>query len=191
MTFLEIMTYSSILVWALALFKQYRTKYFSFFLINALTDPITRLFYTTVKLMPLSLYPTFFALRFISLTEKRKEYISYVFSIMILIISFLLGKNVFWLYILCIFMIVAILYVMFNKLINEINKNRTVNLFIVVFIIYQLISLIKNIAIILNLYKGATSFLLASMIQIFFGIFFIFVNVDTKSFNIKAGERKG
>lgn len=173
------------LVWALALFKQYRTNYFNYFLLNALSDPITRLLYLGFHLWPLSFYPTFIVLKNFSLTNRFKLPLILTACLLVLPTSLFLGSNIFWLYLLCLFLTLLIFFTLVNKLIEHINQTRSFSLFLIMLIFYQLISLIKYAAILLDLYKGSISFYLAGFSQIFLGICFIFVNINTKNFPIK------
>lgn len=186
MTLTHIVLYSSILVWALVPFKQYKTNYFNFFLLNALSDPITRILLIGFHLMPLSFYPTFILLKNFSLTNRFKLPLILTTSMLVLSTSFFLGDNTFWLYLLCLILTLLIFFTLVNKLIEHINQTRSFSLFLIMLIFYQLISLLKYAAILLDLYKGVTSFYLAGFSQIFLGICFIFVNINTKNFPIKV-----
>ncbi|KAF0140424.1 MAG: hypothetical protein FD122_2439 [Stygiobacter sp.] len=59
-------------------------------------------------------------------------------------------------------------------------------MFLIMLVFYQLISLLKYVAILLDLYKGGISFYLATFSQILLGIGFLFVNINTKNFPIKV-----
>lgn len=173
------------LVWTLVLFRQYKTSYFNFFLLNALSDPITRILHLGFHLMPLSFYPTFILLKNFSLTKRYKSIFIVPASVIVLSISHLLGGSIFWLYLLCSILTLLIFFTLVHKLIEHINQTRSFSLFLIMLIFYQLISLIKYAAILLDLYRGVTSFYLATFSQIFLGICFIFVNINTKNFPIK------
>lgn len=186
MNLIYILIYSSIFVWAIAVFKQYKTDYFYFFLINALTDPITSWLHLGFHLMPLSFYPTFILLKNFSLTKRYKFTFIWSMCMIVLSISLLLGGNIFWLYLLCLTFTLLIFFVLVNKLIEHINQTRSFSLFLIMLVFYQLISLLKYVAILLDLYKGGISFYLATFSQILLGIGFLFVNINTKNFPIKV-----
>jgi hypothetical protein len=173
------------LVWAVAAIKQYKTSYFNFFLINAVMDPITRILLLGFHLMPLSFYPTFILLKNFSLTNRFKLPLILTTSMLVLSTSFFLGDNTFWLYLLCLIFTLLIFFTLVYKLIEHVNQTRSFSLFLIMLIFYQLIGLIKFAAILLDLDKGNISFYLASFSQIFLGIGFIFVNINTKNFPIK------
>ncbi len=174
------------LVWALTLFKQRKTSYFNFFLINAVMDPITRILHLGFHLMPLSFYPTFILLKNFSLTKRYKSTNVILICTIVLSISHFLGGNIFWLYLLCLILSLLIFFVLVNKLIEHINQTKSFSLFLIMLIFYQLITSIKYAAILLDLYKGGISFYLATISQILLGIGFIFVNISTKNFPIKV-----
>ena len=181
----NILLYTSILVWALAAFKQYKTSYFNFFLLNALSDPITRILFLGFNLMPGSFYPTFILLKNFSLTNRFKLPLILATSIVVLSISLFIGNNTFWLYLLCMILTLLIFFTLVNKLIEHINQTRSFSLFLIMLVFYQLIGLIKYAAILLDLYRGSISFYLAGFSQVFLGIGIIFVNINTKNFPIK------
>ena len=185
MTIITMITYLSMLVWALTLFKQNKTSYFNFFLINAVMDPIARILQLGFHLMPLSFYPAFILLKSFSLTKRYKSTYVILLCMIVLSISLLLGGKIFWLYLLCLILSLMIFFVLVNKLIEHINQTKSFSLFLIMLIFYQLINLLKYAAILLDLYKGVTSFYLAAISQILLGIGFIFVNINTKNFPIK------
>lgn len=174
------------LVWALIPFKQHRTSYFNYFLLNALSDPITRVLYLGFHLWPLSFYPTFLLLKNFSLTDRFKLPLILTTSMVVLSTSLFLGDNMFWLYLLCLIFSLLIFFTLVNKLIEHINQTRSFSLFLILLILYQLITSLKYAAILLDLYKGVISFYLAGFSQIFLGICFLFVNINTKNFPIKV-----
>lgn len=66
---------------------------------------------------------------------------------------------------------------------NLISK-KAVNLFLSLLLFYITITIFKRIAIILDPSMGAVSYFLGGAFQILFGIGFIFVDINTKSFPI-------
>ena len=182
----HILLYLSILAWALAAIKQYKTSYFTFFLLNALSDPVTRILYLSFQLWPLKFYPTFILLKNFSLTSRFKLPMILTTSIVVLSTSFFIGDNVFWLYLLCLILSLLIFFTLVNKLIEHINQTRSFSLFLILLIFYQLITSIKYAAMLLDIGKGGISFYLANFSQILLGIGFIFVNINTKNFPIKV-----
>ena len=182
----HILLYSSMLVWALAAVKQYKTSYFTFFLLNALSDPVTRILYLGFQLWPLKFYPTFILLKNFSLTSRFKLPMILVICVVVLSTSLLLGNNIFWLYLLCLILTLLIFFTLVNKLIEHINQTRSFSLFLIMLIFYQLIGLIKYAAMLLDIGKGGISFYLAAISQILLGIGFLFVNINTKNFPIKV-----
>lgn len=184
-----LIAYFSMLVWFLPLVKQRNTKYFGFFLIYSLIDPITRLVFWAFNLMPLTFYPAFILLSALALTNNYKN-IRFLFGVLLtLIISILLGLNLFWLYIICILGTTLILFILINHLIVKIYQEHTINLFLCAFILFQFVSIIKLIVILLNFYSGVTSFFLATISQIFFALLFSLVNFNTKNYPLKAKKK--
>jgi len=63
-----------------------------------------------------------------------------------------------------------------------IEKTKAVNLFLILLITYDLTNILKYTAIMLSIEQGVISFVLATFIQIFFGIIFSFMSLKTKDF---------
>jgi len=179
----------SIIVWFFPPFANKRSQYLFFFIILAVSDPIMLLFYYTLKVNPNNLFAASALLLLSSLITKKNIrniliaasvplalfFTSGNFSRSITVGSFCLIH-------------VAIIYVLIDIFIRYLSENRAVNLFLTLLITYELITILKIVAAMLSYEGGAVSYYLASFIQIFFGILFSFINIDTKNFSLALTE---
>lgn len=160
-----------------------------FFIILAVFDPIRFLLFYTLKVNPNNLSAASALLLLSSLiTKKNIRNILIAASVPLALFftsgnfprSIPSGSS-------C-FIHVAIVYVLIDIFIRYLSENRAVNLFLTLLITYELITILKIVAAILSYEGGAVSYYLASFIQIFFGILFSFINIDTKNFSLALTE---
>lgn len=179
----------SIFVWIFPPLTNRKSRYFFFFAIMALSDPVRLLLLYTLKLNPVKLSATIVLLLLSSLVTKknlRNILIGLSAVVTLLFVSINVPRNIL-LDSSCLVHF-FIIYVIIDSFIRQFNENHSVNLFLILLITYEFIAILKYIAAILSYEEGAISFYLATFIQIFFGILFSFVNVNTKNFSI-ASER--
>lgn len=175
----------SILIWILPPVRQYKTPYFLFFVVLALSDPILYTMYCTLGIEPLKFYPFMTFLLIISLSNIGKKRFWIISAVFILIISFAIQSEILWLYYFCIILFSIVLFIIIYQLIQLLMQKRILNLFLCLLLFYALLNMLKLIAMSLNLYQqGIISYYLTTFIQIFFGILFSFITINTKSFSI-------
>lgn len=178
--------YLSILIWLLPPIRQYKTQYFTFFLILALFDPILYSVYLSFGIHPLKFYPIMTFLLIISLSNIRKQFLWIATSLVILMLTYVYQNDTERLYYLCLILYSIVLYQIINKLMQIIIQKRVLNLFLSLLLFYALINELKFIAIALDLYQGAMSYYLATFTQIFFGIIFSFITITTKNYPLSS-----
>lgn len=178
--------YLSILIWLVPPIRQNKTKYFTFFLILALSDPILYSIYLIFGIQALKFYPIMTFLLIISLSNNKKPFLWIATSVAILILTYIFNNNPTRLYYLCIILFTVVLFQIINKLIQILIQKRLLNLFLSVLLFYALINELKFIAIALNLYQGSISYYLATFTQIFFGIIFSFITITTKNYQLSS-----
>ncbi len=179
----------SICVWIFPPFKQYKSDFFYFFLIQALSDPIK-----LVALYLLHIHPQIFSLAFAlflisSLMQNCKQiYFFIILSILstVVFLCYSFDRNVLIFSLIGTHLIIVLILV--NFLIKYIEKTKAFNLFLLLLISYEFISIIKYIAGVLSYEQGAISYYLAGAIQILFGILFSFISIKTKDFPILSKE---
>lgn len=175
----------SILAWIYPPFKHYKSEFFYFFLILALSDPfkLIALYLLSVNPQVLSLAVAFLLIS--SLVSYRKQrYIIIILSILstAVFLSYSLHRNIIISSLIGTHLIVVLILVVF--MIKYIEKIKAINLFLILLITYELISTIKYIAALLSYEQGVISFYLATATQMFFGIIFSFISIKTKNFHI-------
>lgn len=175
----------SIIVWLFPPFSNRNTKYFVFFIIMALSDPIRLILLYTVKLNPLKLSAGVAFLLLSSLMSKKELRNTFI-GLFVIVSAIFTAINVQRGMLLASSCIVhlLIIYVVVNSFMIHFTKTRSLNLFLVILIVYEFITVLKFVAAILSYAEGEISFYLATFIQIFFGITFLFININTKDFHL-------
>lgn len=176
----------SILIWLVPPIRQYKTQYFTFFVILALFDPILYSIYLIFGIQSLRFYPIMTFLLIISLSNNKKQFLWIATSVVILILTYINQNDSARLYYLCIILFSVILYQIINKLMQIIIQQRLLNLFLSLLLFYTLINELKFLAMALNLYQGVISYYLATFTQIFFGIIFSFITITTKNYQLSS-----
>ena len=177
------------LIWLAPPIKQYKTQYFYFFLILAITDPILSYLYFIFGLYPLRFYPIMTFLLIISLINVKKKFLWIAASVVLLILTYIYQNDQTKLYIFCIILFSFVLFQIINKLLQMVIQQRVLNLFLSMLLFYTLINELKLVAIVIDDYQGAMSYYLATFTQLFFGISFSFVTINTKNFPISSKPR--
>lgn len=177
----------SIIIWFLPLFKQYKTEYFLFFLILAINDPINILLMYLHTLNWQFVHITFSVILVYSLLKRNKK------NALILISTLLLMYVVVWHYpdinkIFNALIHVVIIFIILNNLFQQLNLKYELNLFLVIFVSYELTGIMKFIVAYTDAVNGMVLFYLTSFLQIIYGILFSFINVNTKVFKLRVKE---
>lgn len=185
MNFSQVTFLLSAICWIFPLIKQRNTDYFYFFFVLAIADPLRLILYTVFKIQPGLYFPFFSYLLLVFLVNKKHR----VWILLIAVISILL-PNVFhwslnWFLGFTIINHVIISYIFISLLITYLVEEKAINMFVCAVILYEFITVLKLIALLLNLQQGTISFYIATFMQFVFGILFSFININTKGFRIK------
>lgn len=176
-------------VWILPPIKQYKSDYFYFFLILALLDTIQPIAFFLLHMNPQYFSIVFLFLLISSLASNHKQrYFFIILAILssVIFLGFSLQNST--LTLIHVGMHVIIVIILINSFVKYIQKVKAVNLFLIILITYELITMFKFIAGILSYEQGVISFIIATFIQIFFGIAFLFISIKTKDFPILAKD---
>lgn len=169
-----------LIIWLLPPLKQYKGKYFNFFLILAIEDPITIFLIHSFKIYPTQVYSIMYFILFLSLIRLNKiKRFWYLFLIMI---SFIFITNFYLNYKEIIFFIIIsgllIVFIFLKLLAENYNKNNRLNSGYLVLILY-------NISILLKFYLafGSTKnfvafFYFTTAFEILVAIFFTIYKVE-------------
>ncbi len=182
-----IVVFISLIVWFLPIFKQYKTEYFLFFLILGINEPTYALFRILHLFKPEYINITFSVILVYSLVKRNKK------NALILISTLLLMYVVVWHYpdinkIFNALIHVVIIFIVLNNLFQQINLKYELNLFLVIFVSYELTGIMKFIVAYTDAVNGMVLFYLTSFLQIIYGILFSFINVNTKVFKLRVKE---
>lgn len=173
----------TIAVWIFTPFKQYKSDFFYFFLILALSDPIKLVAFYVLRINPQHLSIAVAFLLISSLVSYSKQrYFFVILSILAaaIFLSYSIQRNILILSIIGAHLIIFLVLV--NYTIKYIEKAKAINLFLMLLITYEFINIIKFIAGLLSYEQGSISFYLGTFTQIFFGIIFSFITIKTKDF---------
>jgi hypothetical protein len=183
----NILFYLSSAIWFLPLFKQKNTRYFGYFLVLALSDPIGMMLYNLI-----SFHTTYYTLIMLviklSFLQNQKNRIKIfllgvIFAIFVLMFFNSRSQLYFCASVFFFFIIITLALESFGY----IKKNK-INLFLNLLIFYNAINLFKFIALAMSFEQGAISFTMGYAFQILLGIVFLFINISTKNFEMNLSS---
>lgn len=171
----QIISYSSIIIWAIIPFFYRSNKHFYFFVLLALTD-ISSYFLNLVFLVSSQiLWIPFSYLTIFSLNRDffSKYKIQIIVGFFLAIIAGIYSSNIFQMYFVLATQI--ILFLLFTRFFISIflNENK-INSFYLVMIFYMALSVFKIIAFLRELSSGLNIFYATIMMQILIGLFLIY-----------------
>ena len=189
MTFTYIIIYTSVLVWILPPFRQYKGSYFYFFLVLASGGILA----ITIHLDVLKLYDIISFLLLLSLYKQqqiKKNW--YWFCIMLLILLFM---NKYSYDKLIRFSIIAlhiiIFYIILKNAAIDYNTNNMFNIGYFILLLYEITVLLKFYLSIANIQTGAIFFYLMTAFESFIAIFFTIYKVEkAPSIKLALGDSK-
>lgn len=184
MTIPKLVIYLSILVWIFPPLKQFRGRFFYYFLILALADPITiALRYFHIE-FSLPLYVLVSAGLLISLPRNQIKF-SYLVPVVVLpliLVCFLPSAD---LMILIGVIHLLILFVLFKYAINYIFINGKLQIFHLLLVAYETTMMLKFIKIIFELNTGKVDFYFITGFQVILGILFCFIREESPRLALK------
>ena len=189
----KIIAYVSSFIWLLVPIKHFKTRYFLYFLSLTLISVFGRLLRfigssSNLTSIVFDLLATYFLYKIIF---KQKDYINIsALCFAVALFSIMLDDKIADNWIMLIINLTALFIIIINFL-NFAVQNKTVTLFYIIFIFYQTLNVLKLINAISFTKVGVLYYFIILFIQIFIGIFFLFVNEDTNKFIIyrfKSGE---
>ena len=175
----KILYFASIGLWLIPPIRQFKGKYFYFFLILALTDPISLCFRLLFKQqLPLGVYSYSTYLLLISLfsTETYKKHLMLLISISVL--TFLLiffGFNHSQNLLVIVILHFGIFFIILKKFIATYTLHGRIKVFYLFFIFYELTLIIKFFNVLFGFADATAFFIITGIAQIIFGLFFSIV----------------
>lgn len=178
----KLLFFTSIIVWLLPPFKQFKGRYFLFFLILAFIDPINLLFLFIFKsplqsqITILLNYCLLLSLIDINLLKKHWIWIILISLVLFSPTIFHFDRNeVIVVYIL---LKLGITLIILKNLITNYVSAGKLSLFHLVFLFYQLMTIAKFSNLLTGFADATAFFILTSIIQIIFGLFFSIYRED-------------
>lgn len=186
MEFLEIIIYSNLVTWFLVPIRQYRTRFFTFFFVLALFDPIAIIaFYiASINIQQVYIVGTIIIF-YVVLFDIRNEIKIGAITLLVLASIFVVFFSQINVRVIHLLVHIIILIQFLKFLIKYFSAKRRILLFHIVLIVYEASILIKYFIIITEAEIGPVYFYTTTLIQIFIGIFFLFVN-EKNSTSIKV-----
>ena len=183
----------SILTWGIIPFRQFKKKFFIFFLILALMDPIIITAFLLFHVDPLRIYVPLVLLSIYSLFEvktiKKNIFLFILIIASSLVFSFL-GNNE--LLRICLMFLILVTFIIFFKFaLIELYKEEHINIFYFVLCVYEISLLLKFMLEIINIKTGAIFFILSLLFEVFIGTYFIIYNeVTSPKIKLKLSSEK-
>lgn len=182
----KIIVFISIVFWLLPPLKQYKNRFFLFFVVLALTDPLGIVLGKIFLFIPYLLYNFSGIVAYFVLFDLKKFNKRNVLTFVILIALAGLSSNspskyTFYFIIFINFLIL----VKFLKIaLIFVVENSLVNIFHMVLILYQTTSILKMLSVVENFSSGIYYFAITNIFQILIAIFFTIFREDDKRLHL-------
>jgi len=183
----EIIYYISILIWLLPPVRQYKGKFFFFFLALAIVDPFSLLLFLFHQELPVFVYLYFNLIRLLSLIPW--EYITrYKYYILVpflfLTIPEIVGVNIEFFLILESFVSFLIFLFLLTDFVFEYVNYRTINMGLFILMLFELTTILKIMNIIFGFTNATLYYITTTLFQNSIGIIFILYKVESPKFKI-------
>lgn len=179
---LYLIIYADIFIWLFPPFRQYSTKYFYYFLIMGLTDPIAVSIVELFHVISSHIYVFCNILLVYSIYFEKKNVVNFLLTLFIdtlLFTTLVISKSD--IIVNDIILIITHL-IIFSKVLKdfivEIFDSSKLNIFYLFFILYMLSLIIKLLFYITEVKTGYLYFYLTGAFEILIALYFIFFNVN-------------
>ncbi len=183
-TLAKYLIYSSVVVWIFPAIRQWKGRLFYYFLILAIIDPVSYihliLLNTNIpfKFNIIASLFLLFSITWKIFSNKLNKIILLFLSAFIIFLFLLFDLSVKG-NILVLILIYSIVFLVFLKdLIVEYVNTSTINLFYMMLVFYQLTMISKFLNLIIGFADATAFFIITSIAQIFFGLFFSIFRED-------------
>jgi len=176
----EIILFLSIIIWLFPPFRQYKGKFFFYFLILALLDPLIDFIFLFASVNTIRIYSVADLFMIISLINLRKlqKYLPFILPITVIVIWFSSFLNIRFLNFFIVIEHLVILIIFLKMTIVDIYDSMRINLFYIMLDLYLSSLIFKFLANLIDLRFGLLYFYLTSAFEILIGIFFILYNEE-------------
>ena len=178
---IKILYFTSIIIWCLPPIRQFRGRFFDFFLVLACIDPIGTFYGLITKSnIPLWVYSLFIYLLIPSaLTETTLKKFRYVFITVPIIFVLTIPYQTKLSYQIFIILENAILLLIFLQvLIVNYASVKKINIFYLVLVFYITTNILKIFNLLVGFADAAALYMVTSIIQIAFGLYFSIARED-------------
>jgi hypothetical protein len=187
MTIPRLIVYLSTFVWIFPPLRQFRGRFFYYFLLLGLSDPVSLAFhYLGFEGSSLPLFFLFSVGLLLSLPQQQRFIkISYLIPVLILSICAIDFLQVSDLIILIGLIHIMIVFAIFKYIITYVYKNGRIQFFHLLLLTYEILMLLKFINLIFELNNGIINFNFISGFQILLGILFCFIREESPKLALK------
>lgn len=182
-------------IWLLPPLRQYRSRFFWFFLNLALSDAIVALAFDVfdIKFYPQYLYTVFAPLLFFAVLYHSVRFSLYVPVITTVVLSgilYIFGSLISYLEYICIIIHLMIIYLLVKETIISLSQTRSFNVFILVLSLYELSQALKWYQFAMRTRTGFVFFYITTVFEILLAIFFTVFRPDSPSMTIKFEDKE-
>jgi len=184
----KLLFFTSVIIWLLPPFKQYKGRYFVFFIILACHDPIHLLsilifnFYLPSQITILFNYCLLLSLIEKNLLKKHWIWIFIIVLVLLALMALHFTRNQITLALIIIQSGITLI-ILKNLITNYVSAGK-LSLFHVVFLFYQFTAIAKFSNLIIGFSDATAFFILTSIAQIIFGLFFSIFREDKSGLTI-------
>lgn len=172
----KLLIFLSVIVWLLPPFKQYKGRYFLFFLILAVIDPIAFSYgFITRTTLPGQVSTLFHYSLILSLISKdviKKNWVFFLLLTLVMFVPTILRFDRIQNLLVNILLQSVITFIILKNFILHFVTNRSISVFHSVFLFYQFTNILKYLNILVGYADATAFFYITSIAQIAFGLFF-------------------
>ena len=192
MSLYSLIAYCSIIAWLFPPFRQYKGRFFYYFYILAIADPIAYMFIyhweINANLFLFSLSLLQFYTVFPNKSQLKNPYIITSALVLIIILGFL-GTEIQYIGFLLVHISILVLFL--KRTIVIIFEKYEINFFYIVLVFYELTLSTRCIGILLEIHSDYVFHYLVMIVQIFVAIFFTLYREDKPRIVYKLSHKTG
>lgn len=180
MLLIKIIYFSSLVVWLFPAIRHFKRRYFLFFLLLALSDPLNLLLVylgnNNFNFFPITSY-----LMILSVLEKsfvKKNKIPFSIGFLIITIIAIISTNRSIYFSIVLISTIMILLIFLKNFILSYVESKKIDLFLIVLIFYISTNLFKFLNVMVGFSDATAFFIITSIAQIAFGLFFSIFRED-------------
>ena len=182
----KIITYASIIIWLLPAIRQYKGKYFYYFLILALSDPVDIFCGNVLNLPNYIIHSIAAILLYYSIGTSTQSFLKYwKFNLLFIVVFLFTLFTVPNLLFLILILHILILSKFIKQSVILLHQSGELNYFLLVLIFYEITALLKVIVFISGTDTGIMFFYFTVSFQILVALFFTIFREDSSILTLK------